>query len=257
MKIAICGKGGVGKTFFAGSLAGEFVRDGRSVIAIDADSSPNLALTLGLSAEQAKAILPVAENEELIRLKTGTDYSGVFRLSFTVDDIIGRYTVPTPSGASLLVMGTVKAMGSGCACPAHSVIRALMRHLVVERDEVVILDMEAGIEHLGRGTAEHVEILLAVTDANLKSLETAANICRLARESGIRTIGLVANRIADDRQESAIRRFAEQHNLNVIALLPFDTLVAESGMSGAPLDRYASPAIKAIGELAKKLPGLA
>jgi len=257
MKIAICGKGGVGKTFFAGSLAGEFVRDGRSVIAIDADSSPNLALTLGLSAEQAKAILPVAENEELIRLKTGTDYSGVFRLSFTVDDIIGRYTVPTPSGASLLVMGTVKAMGSGCACPAHSVIRALMRHLVVERDEVVILDMEAGIEHLGRGTAEHVEILLAVTDANLKSLETAANICRLARESGIRTIGLVANRIADDRQESAIRRFAEQHNLNVIALLPFDTLVAESGMSGAPLDRSASPAIKAIGELAKKLPGLA
>jgi CO dehydrogenase maturation factor len=256
MKIAVCGKGGVGKTFFAGSLAEQFVRAGHPVIAIDADSSPNLALTLGLSAEQAQEIVPVAENEELVRLKTGTDYPGVFRLSFTVDDIIGRYAVPTPSGAGLLVMGTVKAIGSGCACPAHSVVRALMRHLVVERDEVVILDMEAGIEHLVRGTAEHVEILLAVTDANLKSLETAATICRLARKSGIRRIGLVANRIADDWQESAIRRFAEQHNLNVIALLPFDPLVAESGMTGVPLDRSASSAIKAIGELAKKLPGL-
>ena len=132
-----------------------------------------------------------------------------------------------------------------------------MRHLVVERDEVVILDMEAGIEHLGRGTAEHVEILLVVTDANLKSLETAANICRLAQESGIRTIGLVSNRIADDRQETAVRLFAEQHNLNVIAQLPFDPLVADAGMTGEPLDRSASSAIKAIGELAKKLRGLA
>jgi len=256
MKIAVCGKGGVGKTFIAGSLAGQFAREGHPVIAIDADSSPNLARTLGLSAEQARAIMPVAENEELIRLKTGTDYSGVFRLSFTVDDIISRYAVPTPSGASLLVMGTVKAMGSGCACPAHSVVRALMRHLVVDRNEIVILDMEAGIEHLGRGTAEHVEILLAVTDANLKSLDTAANICRLARESGIRTLGLVANRVADERQESAIRRYAEQHDLDVIALLPFDSLVAESGMTGEPLDLPASAAIRVIGDLAKILSGL-
>jgi CO dehydrogenase maturation factor len=257
MKIAVCGKGGVGKTFIAGSLAEQFVHENHPVIAIDADSSPNLALTLGLSAEQAKAIVPVAENEELVRLKTDTDYSGVFRLTFTVDDIISKYAIPTPSGASLLVMGTVKAMGSGCSCPAHSVVRALMRHLVVEREEVVILDMEAGIEHLGRGTAEHVEILLAVTDANLKSLETAANICRLAKESGIRTIGLVANRISDDRQEAAVRRFAEQHTLTVIAELPYDPLVADAGMSGEPLDRSASRAIKAIGKLAKKLSGLA
>ena len=147
------------------------------------------------------------------RLKTGTDYSGVFRLSFTVDDIIRKYAIPTPSGASLLVMGTVKAMGSGCACPAHSVVRALMRHLVVEREEVVILDMEAGIEHLGRGTSEHVDILLAVTDANLKSLETARHICRLAQESDIRTVGLVGNRIADERQAAAVRSFAE-HTLS-------------------------------------------
>jgi CO dehydrogenase maturation factor len=257
MKIAVCGKGGVGKTFIAGSLAGQFVRAGLPVIAIDADSSPNLGLTLGLSPGQAAAIIPVAENGELVRLKTGTEYSGVFRLSFTVDDIITKYALPTPSGPSLLVMGTVKAMGSGCACPAHSVVRALMRHLVVERDEVVILDMEAGVEHLGRGTAEHVDILLAVTDANLKSLETAAHICRLAQESAIRRTGLVANRIADERQEEAVRLFAERHNLDVIAQVPFDRDVAEAGMTGEPLDRSASRAITAIGELAARLAGQA
>ena len=150
MKIATGGKGGVGKTFIAGSLAAYFAGSRRRVIAIDADASPNLALTLGLSADEASRILPIAENKDLIQLKTGTGYSGVFRLTFTVDDIIGRYAVPTPAGVNLLVMGTVKSMGGGCTCPAHSVVKALMRHLVVERDEIVILDMEAGIEHLGR-----------------------------------------------------------------------------------------------------------
>ncbi|WP_292546453.1 ArsA-related P-loop ATPase [Methanoregula sp.] len=253
MKIAVCGKGGVGKTFIAGSLAGYFSSAGRPVIAIDADSSPNLAPNLGLSHEEASRIVPVAENSELIRMKTGTDYSGVMRLSFTVDDIIGRYGVPTPSGANLLVMGTVKAMGAGCACPAHSVIKALMRHLVVERDEVVILDMEAGIEHLGRGTAGHVDVLLAVTDANRKSLEIAATICRLAKGSDIRTIGLVANRVTGAQQEQAIRAFAEAHDLPVLGLVPFDQQVADAGVTGEAVDPSASGAVQAIEGLAKSL----
>ncbi len=252
MKIAVCGKGGVGKTFIAAGLAARFATAGRPVIAIDADSSPNLGLSLGLTAEEAARITPVAENDELIRMKTGTDYSGVFRLSFTVDDIIGRYAVPTPSGANLLVMGTVRAMGSGCACPAHSVIRALMRHLVVERDEVVILDMEAGIEHLGRNTVEHVDVLLAVADANRKSLVVAATICRLARESGIRAIGLVANRIANSEQEAFFKSFAEENDLPVLGRIPFDQAVADAGMTGeAPGPE--SEALRAIGALAEQL----
>lgn len=253
MKIAVCGKGGVGKTFVAAGLAEEYARLGHAVLAIDADSSPNLALSLGLSPEEASRILPLAENEDLIRLKTGTEYSGVFRLTFTVDDIIARHAVRTPAGPSLLVMGAVKAMGSGCTCPAHSVIKALLRHLVVERDEIVILDMEAGIEHLGRGTAEHVDMLLVVTDANRKARETAAAIIRLARESDIPTIRLVGNRVASERQREILQSFADEQHVLPAAWIPFDPQVSEAGITGEPLPASPCPASEAIRALAGDL----
>lgn len=253
MKIAVCGKGGVGKTFIAGTLAGVYARSGRPVIAIDADSSPNLALTLGIPPEESSRIVPVAENEDLIRLKTGTEYSGVFRLTFSVDDIIARFATRTPAGPSLLVMGTVKAMGSGCTCPAHSVIRALMRHLVVEREEVVILDMEAGIEHLGRGTAEHVDILLVVTDANRKSRDTASAIIRLARDAALPDIRLVGNRVAGPRDEEILRSCAEENRVPLAAQIPFDTAVADAGVSGDPVQDTGSGALAALARLADDL----
>jgi len=253
MKIAVSGKGGVGKTFIAAGLAEQYARLGHSVIAIDADSSPNLALSFGLSADEASRIVPVAENDELIRLKTGTDYSGVFRLTFTVDDIIARYAKKTPAGPALLVMGTVKAMGSGCTCPAHSVIKALMRHLVVERDEMVILDMEAGIEHLGRGTAEHVDTLLVVSDANRKSRETASVIISLARESAIRDIRLVGNRIGNPREEAILRSCAEENQVPLAALIPYDRDVADAGISGEPVRDGTSGAPAVIAMLARSL----
>jgi len=253
MKIAVSGKGGTGKTFLAGTLAARFADGGHPVIAIDADPSPNLALTLGLSLEDAGKIVPIAENEQLIRLKTGTDYSGVFRLTFTVDDIIRNHAVPTPSGVNLMVMGTVRSMGSGCTCPAHSVVKALLRHLIVERDEVVILDMDAGIEHLGRGTAEHVDTLLVVSDANRKSLEVAKTICRMAKDSAIKSVGLVGNRIAGPAQELAVRTFAEKNRISVFAMIPFDQDIADNGISGSPINEEHSVAIREITRLASSL----
>lgn len=253
MKIAVSGKGGVGKTFIAGSLAEEFSRRGHAVLAIDADSSPNLALTLGLLPPEAQAIVPVAEDADLIRLKTGTSYSGVFRLTFTVDDIIAGHAKKTPAGPGLLVMGTVRSMGSGCSCPAHSVLKALMRHLIVERDEVVILDMEAGLEHLGRGTAEAVDTLLVVTDANKKSRDTASSIIRLARDTSIRDIRLVGNRTEGDRDAAAIQSCAEENGVRLISLIPFDPAVAEAGITGEPVGRDGSGALAAVSGLAQVL----
>jgi CO dehydrogenase maturation factor len=235
MKIAIAGKGGVGKTLIASGLAWSFVREGLTTIAIDADPSPNLALSLGLSSAETDAILPISENEVLIQKKTGTSFPGVYNLNFSVDDIIRDFAVSTPSGVHLLVMGTVKSMGSGCTCPANSVTRALIRHLVVDRDDAVVMDMEAGIEHLGRGTAEHVDMMVVVSDANKKSLSVAATIARMAQDAGIHRVELVGNRIANPDEESLVRSFAREHQLNVLGIIPFDPAVIRAGIAGTPV----------------------
>jgi CO dehydrogenase maturation factor len=235
MKIAIAGKGGVGKTVIASGIAWSLARAGYTTLAIDADESPNLALSLGLSQEEAAQIVPVLENDELIRIKTGTDFSGVYNLNFSVDDIVHDFSIPTPAGVHLLVMGAVKSMGSGCACPANSFIRAMLHHLVVERDEAVVLDMEAGVEHLGRGTAEGVDWMLVVSDANKKSLITAATIANLAREAGIPHIEMMGNRIENNVQNDIISAFANQHNLPLLGGVPFDIAIKQAGIHGSSI----------------------
>ena len=254
MKVAISGKGGVGKTLIAGVLASGFAARGLKTIAIDADSSPNLALTLGLSADEARKIVPISENKELVESKTGTGYSGVYRLSFTVDDIVRDYAVSTPLGVSLIVMGTVKAMESGCMCAPNAVIRAMLRHLIVERDEAVVLDLEAGVEHIGRGTARQVDDLLIVADSNLKSLEIAKHIYDLASRAGMKRLYLVGNRVMNPAQEEAIRSFAEKNELPVLALVPFDAKVTEADMLGeTPLKHKEIEAVRAIDNICEAL----
>ena len=258
MKIAVSGKGGVGKTLIAGGLASCFARKGYKVMAIDADSSPNLALTLGLSVEEARKIKPISENSELAEAKTGTGYSGVYRLNFTVDDIVRDYSIMTPMGVNLIVMGTVKSMGSGCMCAPNAVIRALLRHLVVERDEVVILDMEAGVEHIGRGTASHVDALLIIADSNLKALEIAKHISDLAKKAGVKDIFLIGNRVMNSGQEEIILDFAEKNGLNFLSFVPFDQEVIDKETLGeTPLKYKETEAVRTIGNiceiLAKKI----
>jgi CO dehydrogenase maturation factor len=247
MKIAVCGKGGVGKTLISGGLARGFVERGLKTMAIDADSAPNLALTLGLSVEEARKIVPISENKELVESKTSTGYSGVFRLSFTVDDVVREYSIDTPLGVNLIVMGTVQSMGSGCMCAANAVVRALLRHLIVERNEAVVLDMEAGVEHIGRGTAGHVDSLLVVVDSNLKSLEIAKHIRDLAAGAGMKQVYLVGNRVMDEAQKEAIEGFAEKNGLSILAMIPFDREVIEAEMRGdTPLKHRDIEAVRAI-----------
>lgn len=253
MKIAVSGKGGVGKTLIAGGLACSFVERGFKTIAIDADPSPNLALTLGLTPEMARKILPISENKKLVESKTDTGYSGVYRLSFKVDDVVREYSVNTPFGVNLIVMGTVKSMGSGCTCPENAVVRALLRHLVVERDEAVVLDTEAGVEHMGRATAKHVDTMLIVADANMKSLEIAKHIQELA-SGNMKQIYMVGNKVGDEAQEKVIRSFAQETGLRILTFVPFDRAVAEMEMRGeTPLKNRNSEAVRAIDELASML----
>jgi len=253
MKIAVAGKGGSGKTLVAGCLSFLFARAGHTTLAIDADSAPNLAFLLGLSPQNADAIIPVSKNAELIAAKTGTPYPGVYALNFSVNDVVGKYAVPTPAGPHLLVMGTVTSMGAGCTCPANSVVRALLRHLLVERDEIVILDMEAGVEHIGRGTAENVDIMLVVSDAHRQSLAIAEKILRMAQDSGIPRVALVGNRIMDGGQETVIRDFARAHNRTVAGMIPFDPAVTRAGIAGdSVIALQGSAALGAIGVIPTK-----
>ena len=255
MKIAVSGKGGVGKTLVSGTLAGYFAKKGFKVMAIDADPSPNLALTLGIPIEQANKIVPISENAELLNSKTRTDYPGVFKLHFTVDDIIEENGMKSPYGVNLLVMGTIKSAGGGCACGANAVIRELLRHMIVERDEIVVVDMEAGVEHMGRGTASQVDIMLIVVDSSRKSLEIAKKLSGFAHEAGIKNVLIVGNRVRDPEEKELITDFTTKNGLQLLALIPYDDTVVKADRVGeAPL-KYAetSEGVKAIQSIGEQL----
>src|SRR5659263_46217 len=195
MKIAITGKGGVGKTTIAGTLARIFADRGMMVYAVDADPDANLASAIGIEPEAAAAIIPISELGELIRERTGAEPGSsapVFRMNPKVDDIPERFSTEA-HGVRLLRLGTVKKGGGGCVCPESALLKALLSHLMLNEREVVLVDMEAGIEHLGRATARGVDAMLVVVEPGRRSIQTAEAITRLAGEIGITNIMLVVN----------------------------------------------------------------
>jgi len=255
MKIAVSGKGGVGKTLIAGVLAYFFVKKGFKVLAIDADPSPNLALTLGILLNEANEILPISENTQLLESKTRSGFAGVYRLSFSVDDIVEKFCVRSPHGVNLLVMGTIRSAGGGCTCPANAVIRALLRHLFVERDEVVVMDMEAGVEHMGRGTAKHVDTMLIITDPSLKSMETAKKIYGLATEAGIKNAFIIGNKIRNSSESELVQRFVAGNKIPLLDLIPYDEQILKADMQGETPLKYAggSEGMEIIQKIGEKL----
>jgi CO dehydrogenase maturation factor len=197
MKIAITGKGGVGKTTLASLLSHLFAEEGKRVIAVDADPDANLALALGIPKEEAERIRPIADMVKLIEERTGAkvgSMGGMFKLNPKVDDLpegIGYHL----NNIILLTMGKSKAAASGCYCPENVLLRRLLGHLVIERSEVVIVDMEAGIEHLTRGTAESVDAFIVVVEPGQRSMQTAKTIKKMAKELGVKKVFVVANKV--------------------------------------------------------------
>ena len=204
MKIAIAGKGGSGKTTLSAGLSRAFAEAGQKVLAIDADSNNCLGFALGFPEEKISRVVPLSEIRDTLKERAGTAESGggFFLLQPEVSDLLDTHAVEH-NGIRLLVMGTVTEPGGGCVCPESVVLRALTRHLV-GTEEAIVLDMEAGVEHLGRGTARHVEWLLIVAEPNPASMRTAQRIHGLAKTMGIPRIGLVANNVRSEEEKQRI-----------------------------------------------------
>ncbi len=252
LKIAIGGKGGVGKTTVAALLARALAVDpANKVIAIDADPVANLAAALGI--EGGEPITPVAELRELIAERTGAEpgtMGGFFTLNPKVDDIPDRFSRERDR-VKLLVMGTVKSGGSGCICPESTILKALMTHLVLFRDDVVIMDMEAGVEHLGRATSASVDALVIVVNPGARSRAAAETIRRLGRDIGIKRILVLGNRVRDAEDEALIREALPDYQ--IIGFLPESDEIVQADRQGRrPFEQIAA-APRQLHEAAEQL----
>jgi CO dehydrogenase maturation factor len=249
MKIAVAGKGGAGKTTVAVALARWLSGRGRPVIAVDADPDGNLASALGLSP--AFHPQPIAQMRDLVLERTGAEEAGggMFRLNPEVEDLPQRFCVSV-EGMRLLVLGTVEFGGKGCLCPESSLLKALLQHMVLRLPDDVILDMEAGLEHLGRGSARGVDAMIAVVEPGMRSVQTAVRIARLARDIGIRRTLVVANKI---RAAEECRLLAEAVGQPIAVAVPYVADLARADLEGRAATTEDRAFLEAVGRLAEEL----
>jgi CO dehydrogenase maturation factor len=253
VKIAIAGKGGVGKTTLAALLAMIYAEDGRPVLAIDADPAACMSDALGLPVELAAQLKPISEMDDLIFERTGARpgaSGGFFSINPRVDDLPDRFSV-THRGVKLLQMGTIDLGGSGCICPESAMLKALVTHVILYRDEVLILDMEAGLEHLGRATASAVDAFIAVVEPGRRSLNTARQIALLAQDIGVKTTSIVGNKVRDDADRAFIAESAGE--LPVLGYLPFSVEAIGADMRGQAVYDAAPALVAAAREIARAL----
>ncbi|MFH1075502.1 MAG: AAA family ATPase [Pseudomonadota bacterium] len=229
MKIAITGKGGVGKTTLAAFLALNYSEQGHKVLAIDADPDANLASALGV--KDPSSIKPIAAMKEFIqeRTRAGQGQVGLFKLNPRVDDIPDKFAIKD-GNLSFMVLGGVKKGGAGCVCPENTLLKALVQHLIVYEKEWVILDMEAGIEHLGRGTAQAVDRLVIVVEPGRRSVETAYRIRDLAADLGLKSPLIVGNKIRNKQDEDLLKQALP--DFEIIGWLPYDEGVIQADQGG-------------------------
>jgi CO dehydrogenase maturation factor len=257
MKLAVSGKGGVGKSTLAAALALLMARRGWKVLALDADPDANLAATLGIPKEERDRIVPISRQADLIEKRTGAkvkQYGQIFKLNPEVSDIADNYAT-IHEGVALLVLGAVEQGGSGCACPENVLIRALVADLVLFKNEALVMDMEAGIEHLGRATARGVDAMLVVIEPGQQSIECARRIERLSQEIGLRNIQFIANKVNDKADAEFIgNAFPEKHLLGSI---PYCESIRKNDWNGrSVLDGLDEKTIEIFESILNKLAAL-
>jgi CO dehydrogenase maturation factor len=252
MKIAVCGKGGVGKTTISGLLCRTLGSKGIPVLAIDGDPNPNLALTLGLDP---KADMPRALTSKLLEVYEKEDGKKYAKLNVPLTEVMDTYGIKTNDNVTLLAVGQPEHAATGCMCGIHTTVREIIHTALEESEQVTLLDLEASLEQMKRGTSKYVNILLCVVEPYYRSMEAVARFQRLGKELEIKNILAIANKVKNAQDEEAIRQFCAQTALPVIAVIPFDSIIAEADKGGSldmgTIDR--SPALQAINQLAKDL----
>jgi CO dehydrogenase maturation factor len=250
MKIAISGKGGVGKTTFASFLIRALADQGKRVLAIDADPDANLAQALGVKG--SAEIVPISEMKGLIEERTETKLGtmgGFFKLNPKVDDLPEKLSVEV-DGVKLMVLGGVKKGGAGCICPESTLLKNLVRHLVLARDEAIVLDMEAGLEHLGRGTAMAVDRLIVVVEPGRRSIETAHQIQRLADDIGLKKLSLLGNKIRSEKDKEFL--LSHMPDFQFLGFIPFKGDIIEADLEGLPPFEKDQEGLKAVKGMIEK-----
>ena len=251
MKIAISGKGGVGKTTFAAFLIRAFADQGKRVLAIDADPDANLAQALGV--RDRDEIVPISSMKDLIEERTETrlgTMGSFFKLNPKVDDLPDKLSVEI-DGVRLMVLGGVKQGGAGCICPESTLLKNLVRQIVLGRDEVVVLDMEAGLEHLGRGTAKAVDRLIVIVEPGRRSIETARQVKKLAGDIGLETVSLVGNKIRSESDKEYL--LEHMPDFQFLGFLPFTSKIIEADLEGLPPFEKDPDGLRTAKEIVAKL----
>ncbi len=251
MKIAVSGKGGVGKTTFSALLIRMLSDSGKKVLAIDADPDANLAAAIGI--DDAERITPIAEMKDMIFERTGAKpgtVGGFFKINPKVDDLPDTLSVKKDN-IKLMRLGSVKKGGGGCLCPESTLLKNLVMHIVLARDEVVVMDMEAGIEHLGRATATAVDKLIVVVEPGRRSIDTAGHIRKLAEEIHLERIAVVGNKIRSPKDEAFIREHLA--DFEIMGFLPYANELIEADLEGQSPYDVESAAKSLIAEMMAKL----
>jgi CO dehydrogenase maturation factor len=241
MKLAISGKGGVGKSTLAAALAILMAKRGRKVLAVDADPDANLASALGFNAEELENIIPISKQIDLIEERTGAEvkqYGQVFKLNPEVSDIVETYAT-VRNGVALLVLGAVEQGGGGCACPENVMLRALITDLILYKDETLIMDMEAGVEHLGRATARGVDTMIVVIEPGQRSIDTAQRILRMAEEINLPSVRFLANKITDQSDERFLSESLPDQEF--LGIIPYSEEIRRADRVGCAVVDHLSP----------------